>query len=295
MLARRRLIPEKIMTLTPNIFRAIADMRAAVARWRGQGEKIALIPTMGALHAGHLSLVEASREKCQRAIVSIFVNPTQFAEGEDFGAYPRTFDADLEKLAGVGADGCFAPRPDEIYPAGFCTKIIPGGPALAGLEDRFRPDHFPGVAQVVAKLLNQAQADCAFFGEKDFQQLAVIRQMARDLDIPTEISGVPTLREPDGLALSSRNIYLSAQERRQAVLLSQVLRETAEKLRAGADIAEACAGAAEKITAGGFALDYFEARNAETLAPIAQLAQGPARLLVAARLGKTRLIDNMAV
>ena len=278
------------------IFRTVADMRAAVARWRGQGEKIALIPTMGALHAGHLSLVEASRAKnCRRAIVSIFVNPTQFGTGEDFGAYPRTFDADVEKLAKIGADACFAPQPRDMYPPGFCTKIIPGGPALAGLEDRFRPDHFSGVAQVVAKLLNQAQADCAFFGEKDFQQLAVIKQMAGDLDIPTEIFGVPTLREPDGLALSSRNVYLNPRERQLAVLLSQVLRETAENLRAGENIAKTCAGAAEKITAGGFALDYFEARNAETLAPIATLAQGPARLLTAARLGNTRLIDNMAV
>ena len=278
------------------ILRTVAEMRAAVALWRGQGEKIALIPTMGALHAGHLSLVEASRaKKCRRAIVSIFVNPTQFGAGEDFGAYPRTFDADVKKLAEIGADACFAPQPPDMYPPGFSTKIIPGGPALAGLEDRFRPDHFSGVAQVVAKLLNQAQADCAFFGEKDFQQLAVIKQMAGDLDIPTEIFGVPTLREPDGLALSSRNIYLSAQERQQAVLLSQVLRATAEKLRAGEHIAETCADAAEKITAGGFTLDYFEARNAETLAPIATLAEGPARLLLAARLGKTRLIDNMAV
>jgi pantoate--beta-alanine ligase len=284
------------MTSTPSIFRTVAEMRAAVALWRGQGEKIALIPTMGALHAGHLSLVEASRAKgCRRVIVSIFVNPTQFAANEDFGAYPRTFDADVEKLAEIGADACFAPQPQDMYPPGFCTKIIPGGPALAGLEDRFRPDHFSGVAQVVAKLLNQAQADCAFFGEKDFQQLAVIKQMAGDLDIPTKIHGVPTLREPDGLALSSRNIYLSAQERQQAVLLSQILSATAKFLRAGENIAETCAGAAKKITAGGFALDYFEARNAETLAPIATLAQGPARLLAAARLGNTRLIDNIAV
>ncbi|MBB4198190.1 pantoate--beta-alanine ligase [Rhodoblastus sphagnicola] len=277
------------------IFRTIADMRAAVALWRGQGDRIALIPTMGALHAGHLSLVEASRAKCRRAIVSIFVNPTQFAANEDFGAYPRTFEADVEKLAVIGADACFAPAPAEIYPEGFCTKVIPGGPALAGLEDRFRPEHFAGVAQVVAKLLNQAQADCAFFGEKDYQQLAVIRRMAGDLDIATEIHGVPILREPDGLALSSRNVYLSAQERRQAVLLSRVLRDTAEKLRAGADIAAASADAAEKIAAGGFVLDYFEARHAQTLAPVAALAEGPVRLLVAARLGKTRLIDNLAV
>jgi pantoate--beta-alanine ligase len=280
----------------PEIFRTIDDMRAAVARWRGQGEKIALIPTMGALHAGHLSLVEFAREHgFSRTIVSIFVNPTQFAANEDFGAYPRTFDADVEKLASIGADGCFAPPPEEVYPSGFSTEVIPGGPALAGLEDRFRPDHFAGVAQVVAKLLNQAQADGAFFGEKDFQQLAVIRRMTRDLDIPTEIHGVPTMREADGLAMSSRNVYLSAEERRQAVLLSQVLNETAKAIRAGENIANLCAAAARKIEVGGFALDYFEARHAESLAPVASLADGPVRLLVAARLGKTRLIDNMAV
>lgn len=280
----------------PEIFRTIAHMRAAVARWRGQGEKIALIPTMGALHAGHLSLAEFARAKgFGRTVYSIFVNPTQFAANEDFGAYPRTFDADVEKLASIGADGCFAPAPEEIYPAGFSTKVIPGGPALAGLEDKFRPDHFAGVAQVVAKLLNQAQADGACFGEKDFQQLAVIRQMARDLDIPTQIFGVPIKREADGLAMSSRNVYLSAEERGQAVLLSQVLSETAEAIRAGKDISALCAAAAQKIEAGGFALDYFEARNAQNLAPVAALADGPVRLLVAARLGRTRLIDNMAV
>jgi pantoate--beta-alanine ligase len=280
----------------PEIFHAIADMRAAVARWRGLNETIALVPTMGALHAGHLSLVQAAREKdCRRVIVSIFVNPTQFAANEDFGAYPRTLDADVERLASAGVDGCFAPAPAEIYPPGFCTRVIPGGPALAGLEDRFRPEHFAGVALVVAKLLNQAQADAAFFGEKDFQQLAVIRQMADDLDLPTRIFGVPTKREADGLALSSRNVYLDAAQRAQAALLSQALRDTAASLRAGAEVAAACATARAKIAAGGFALDYFEARHAATLAPVATLADGPVRLLVAARLGATRLIDNIAV
>ncbi|MGO9943377.1 MAG: pantoate--beta-alanine ligase, partial [Rhodoblastus sp.] len=206
------------MSDAPQIFRDIASMRAAVAQWRAAGEKIALVPTMGALHAGHISLVQAAREKARRTIVSIFVNPTQFAAGEDFSAYPRTFDADLAKLAEARADGCFAPQPGEIYPEGFSTKVTPGGPALAGLEDRFRPDHFPGVALVVAKLLNQAQADFAFFGEKDFQQLAVIRRIVADLDIPTRIFGVETLREADGLAMSSRNIYLEAEERAQAPL-----------------------------------------------------------------------------
>ena len=282
------------MSEAPHVFRDIDSLRRAVAQWRASGERIALIPTMGALHAGHISLVQAARQQARRTIVSIFVNPTQFAPNEDFSAYPRTFDADLAKLAAAGADGCFAPQAGAIYPEGFSTKVIPGGPALAGLEDRFRPDHFPGVALVVAKLLNQAQADCAFFGEKDFQQLAVIRRMAADLDIPTRILGVETLREADGLAMSSRNIYLSAEERARAPLLAKVLRETAAAIRSGGALAEAVAQAAARVSAAGFALDYFEARHAESLAPIASPDEGPVRLLVAARLGKTRLIDNMA-
>jgi pantoate--beta-alanine ligase len=283
------------MTEQPLVFHEVAALRRTVAQWRASGESVALIPTMGALHAGHVSLLKASRAHADRAIVSIFVNPTQFAPNEDFSAYPRTLDADLARLAEAGCDACFAPAAAEMYPAGFSTRIIPGGPALAGLEDRFRPDHFAGVAQVVAKLLNQAQADCAFFGEKDFQQLAVIRRMAADLDIPTKIHGVPTLREPDGLALSSRNVYLSAEERTRAATLSRVLREGAEAIREGAPVAAAVAQAAREIAAAGFALDYFEARNAESLAPAASLAEGPIRLLVAARIGKTRLIDNWAV
>jgi pantoate--beta-alanine ligase len=282
------------MTEKPLIFREISALRRAVAQWRAAGETIALVPTMGALHAGHVSLVEASRAHATRCIVSIFVNPTQFAPNEDFSAYPRTFEADLAKLAEIGCDGCFAPTAAEMYPQGFSTQVIPGGPALAGLEDRFRPDHFAGVAQVVAKLLNQAQADAAFFGEKDFQQLAVIRRMAADLDIPTQIHGVPTLREPDGLAMSSRNVYLSAGDRATAVTLSRVLRESAESIRGGVEIASAVSRASEKIAAAGFALDYFEARNAASLAPAASLADGPIRLLVAAKIGKTRLIDNWA-
>ena len=277
------------------IFRDIASMRRAVAQWRAAGDKIALVPTMGALHAGHISLVEASRAHAARCIVSIFVNPTQFAPNEDFSAYPRTFGADRAKLEAAGAAGCFAPMASVIYPAGFSTKLIPGGPALAGLEDRFRPDHFAGVALVVAKLLNQAQADCAFFGEKDFQQLAVIRRMAADLDIATQIFGVPTLREADGLALSSRNIYLAPEERATAPLLAKALKEAAAEIRAGKKPAEAAAQAATKITAAGFVVDYVEARHAGTLAAIDSMQEGPVRLLVAAKLGKTRLIDNLAV
>jgi pantoate--beta-alanine ligase len=283
------------MSSQPKIFRKIADLRRAVAQWRAAGEKVALIPTMGALHAGHVSLVEASRAHARRAVVSIFVNPTQFAPNEDFSAYPRTLEADLGKLAQAGCDGCFAPTAGEMYPEGFSTKVIPGGPALAGLEDRFRPDHFAGVAQVVAKLLNQAQADCAFFGEKDFQQLAVIRRMAADLDIPTQIFGVPTMREADGLAMSSRNVYLSNDERAKAATLSRALRASAEKIAAGAVVGDVLAQAVTEIEASGFQLDYFEARHAESLAPVQSRAEGPIRLLVAARLGTTRLIDNWPV
>lgn len=283
------------MSHPPQIFRHISDLRRAVRQWRAAGETIALVPTMGALHAGHLSLVEAAQAKAQRVILSIFVNPTQFAPNEDFSAYPRTFDADVEKLALVGGDACFAPLAAEIYPEGFSTRIIPGGPACAGLEDRFRPDHFAGVAQVVAKLLNIVQADFAFFGEKDFQQLAVIRQMAADLNIPTEIFGAPTLREKDGLALSSRNIYLNPDERARAVTLSIALRDSAEQIRAGRPIDEVLAGAARDIAAVGFALDYLEARDARTLAPAASVEAGQIRLLVAAKIGRTRLIDNWPV
>jgi pantoate--beta-alanine ligase len=277
------------------IFRDIASMRRKVGQWRAAGEKIALVPTMGALHAGHISLVEASRAHASRCIVSIFVNPTQFAPNEDFSAYPRTFGADRAKLEAAGAAGCFAPMAPEMYPAGFATQVLPGGPALAGLEDRFRPDHFAGVALVVAKLLNQAQADCAFFGEKDFQQLAMIRRMAADLDIATQIFGVPTLREADGLALSSRNVYLSEEERATAPLLAKALKKAATQILAGKKPAEAAAQAAEKIAAAGFVVDYVEARHAGTLAPIDSMQEGPIRLLLAAKLGKTRLIDNLAV
>jgi len=277
------------------VFRDIASMRRKVAQWRAAGEKIALVPTMGALHAGHISLVEASRAHATRCIVSIFVNPTQFAPNEDFSAYPRTFGADRAKLEAAGAAGCFAPMAPEMYPTGFATQVLPGGPALAGLEDRFRPDHFAGVALVVAKLLNQAQADCAFFGEKDFQQLAMIRRMAADLDIATQIFGVPTLREADGLALSSRNVYLSEEERATAPLLAKALKKAATQILAGKKPAEAAAQAAEKIAAAGFVVDYVEARHAGTLAPIGSMQEGPIRLLLAAKLGKTRLIDNLAV
>ena len=273
------------------VFSTVAALREQVRHWRKAGETVALVPTMGALHRGHIALVEDGRRRATRTIASIFVNPTQFAPTEDFSAYPRTFDSDLQKLAEAGADGCFAPTVPEMYPPGFSATITLAGPARADLEDRFRPTHFAGVATVVAKLLNQAQPDIAIFGEKDFQQLLVIRTMARDLDLPVEIVGAPTVREPDGLALSSRNVYLSAEERATAPVLQRALRQCAQDIAGGRPLTEAVATAAATVSAAGFALDYLEARDARDLAPAK--AGAPLRILVAAKIGRTRLIDNI--
>ncbi len=270
-------------------------MRAAVAGWRARGETIALTPTMGALHAGHISLVALAKQRADRVVMSIFVNPTQFAPNEDFSAYPRTFEADAALFTAAGGDAIFAPPVEAMYPQGFATRLEVGGPAVAGLEDRFRPTHFSGVATVVAKLLNQCRPDVAIFGEKDFQQLRVIAQIARDLDLEAKIIGAPTVREKDGLALSSRNVYLSPAEREVAPALHAALAGCAAELRASAPVAMAVAAAWKSVEAAGFAIDYVEARNAETLAPINSLAGGPVRLLAAAKLGGTRLIDNIAV
>jgi pantoate--beta-alanine ligase len=274
---------------------SIAELRRRVAEWRGRGERIGFVPTMGALHDGHLALVEEARRRAERVIVSVFVNPTQFAADEDFGRYPRTLEADLDRLAQVKADLCYAPAVEEIYPPGFCTGVTVGGPATADLEDHFRPAHFAGVAVVVAKLLNQAEPDVAVFGEKDYQQLLVIRRMARDLDLRAEIIGAPTLRESDGLALSSRNIYLSAEERGVAPALHRALVAAGARIAAGEPIGHVMAEAYEAVAGAGFAIDYLEARHAATLARVARRQDGPIRLLVAARLGATRLIDNIAV
>lgn len=274
---------------------AIHDLRNYVRSRRAAGERIGLVPTMGALHAGHLSLVEAARRVADRVVVTIFVNPAQFGPNEDFARYPRTLAADVEKLANVSADLVFAPPVEEIYPPGFSTKVVLEGPACADLEDRFRPTHFSGVATVVAKLLNQAQADIAVFGEKDYQQLLVIKRLARDLDIATEILGAPTLREADGLAMSSRNIYLSPAERARATTLHDALSETARRILTGGDIGAATRDARARLADAGFDVDYLEARGAETLAPVSSLHEGPIRLLAAAKLGATRLIDNIAV
>ena len=275
----------------PVIVHTVADLRALTAAWRRDGARIALTPTMGALHAGHVSLTELARTRAQRVVTSIFVNPTQFAPNEDFGAYPRTLEADVDKLAASGVDAVFAPTPDVMYPNGFCTTISLEGPALAGLEDRFRPTHFAGVATVVAKLFTQVAPDVAVFGEKDFQQLAVIRRMTRDLDLPVEIVGAPTIREADGLAMSSRNVYLDAGERATAPTLHRTLSLCASRIAAGDAFDAVLAEGRRTIEAAGFALDYLELRNAQSLG-----APDPARdmrLLVAARIGRTRLIDNI--
>ena len=279
----------------PLVLPDVASLRACVRAWRAKGERVALVPTMGALHAGHASLVEKGRERADRVVASIFVNPTQFAPTEDFSKYPRTLENDLAKLAAVGCDACFTPGVEDMYPKGFATTVTLAGPATVELEDHFRPTHFAGVATVVAKLLNQAQADCAVFGEKDYQQLMVITHMARDLDIPTEIIGAPTVREADGLAMSSRNVYLDASERPRAANIYKALKIVAEKIAAGETIGHEMTEARELLIGSGFSIDYIEARHAGTLQRIARRSDGPVRLLVAAKLGRTRLIDNIAV
>jgi pantoate--beta-alanine ligase len=277
------------------IARDVASLRTLVANWRGSGLRIALVPTMGALHEGHLSLVAEAKRQSDRVVMSIFVNPAQFAPNEDFGAYPRTFEKDVEAFASAGGDLVFAPEIANVYPQDFVTKVSLGGPATAGLEDKFRPDHFAGVATVVAKLLIMAKPDIALFGEKDYQQLAVIRQMARDLNLESEILGVPTIRAKDGLALSSRNVYLSQEERARAPMLHGALERCRAAILAGGDIDAAVARAEGTLAVMDFAVDYVAARHAETLAPVGSISDGPIRLLAAARLGTTRLIDNIAV
>src|SRR3954447_21264817 len=279
----------------PHVLRKLAPLRAWVSQARSKKEKIALVPTMGALHAGHLALVRLARRRADCVVVSIFVNPAQFAPNEDYGSYPRTWDADVAALSQLGVDAIWAPGVATMYPDGFATKVAPGGPALAGLEDKFRPYFFGGVCTVVAKLLLQVAPNFATFGEKDYQQLKVVTAMARDLDIPTKILGLPTLRDKDGLAMSSRNAYLSAGERAVAPTLYRVLKECAARLKAGKSIAATLGDSEAEIESAGFAVDYLEARHAETLAPLTSMADGPARLLVAARLGRTRLIDNIGV
>jgi len=278
------------------IVRTVAELRARVRGWRAEGERVGLVPTMGALHDGHLSLVRRAKQSAERVVASLFVNPTQFAPGEDFSAYPRDEARDAELLASVGCDLLYAPPVEVIYPEGFATTVAVSGFA-AELEGAYRPTHFAGVATVVAKLLIQAEPNVAVFGEKDYQQLLVIRRMARDLDLPVEIIGAPTQREQDGLARSSRNAYQSEDERVLAGRLNLVLSAMAGALAAGVAVEEAEQAALQGLRDIGIqSVDYVEARGAEDLR---RLGPGPvhvaARVLAAVRVGRTRLIDNMPV
>lgn len=274
----------------------VAALRETVAGWRRQGLSVGFVPTMGALHEGHLTLVREAGRRADRVVASVFVNPTQFAAHEDLGSYPRREAEDAALLAGAGCSLMFAPTVVEMYPEGFVTGVSVGGPSQ-GLETDFRPHFFGGVAIVVAKLLNQVQADVAVFGEKDYQQLMVVRRMARDLDIPTEIAGAPTQRDGHGLALSSRNAYLSEAELEIARRLNGVLAQAGVEATAGADLAHVETRAVEAIKAAGFdRVDYVAIREADDLGVFRDgRVTAPARILAAAWLGKTRLIDNMAV
>jgi pantoate--beta-alanine ligase len=283
-------------TLPLPIVRTVAELRAQVRAWRAAGERVGFAPTMGALHEGHLSLTRLARANADRVVVSVFVNPTQFGPNEDFDAYPRSEARDAELLAGEGCDLLFAPTVEEMYPQGFSTTVAVSG-VSEPLDGAARPGHFSGVATVVSKLLNQCAPDVAVFGEKDYQQLQVIRRMVRDLDMPVEIIGAPTARAPDGLALSSRNAYLTEAERAIAPALARILREAGERMRAGDPVAETEVRAEEALLAAGFRrVDYVEVRSPEDFARLGPGALvGPARILAAAHLGRTRLIDNMAV
>lgn len=276
------------------VARTIVGLRGEVANWRKRGETIALVPTMGALHEGHLSLVRQAAAKADHVVVSIFVNPTQFAPHEDFDTYPRTEGDDIEKLLPLGVELIYGPAASEMYAPDFSTSIDVGFVA-EGLCSLTRPHFFGGVAVVVAKLLLQCLPDFAIFGEKDYQQLMVIRRMVRDLNIPVTILSGATEREADGLALSSRNAYLSPEEREIAVMLSRTLKDVKARLEAGEATESAVASGTPALLEAGFQkVDYFELRDAETLEPLATLDR-PGRLLAAAHLGKTRLIDNFPV
>ncbi|WP_313900775.1 pantoate--beta-alanine ligase [Methylobacterium sp. J-077] len=278
---------------TPQRFTDLATLRRTVAGWRAAGERVVLVPTMGALHEGHLALVTEARRIGRRVVASIFVNPTQFGPNEDFSRYPRDLDADLALLGLAGTDAAWTPAVETMYPAGFRTRIDVAG-LTEGLCGPFRPGHFSGVATVVTKLLNQVGPDVALFGEKDFQQLRVIQQAVADLDLPVEIRGVPTVREGDGLALSSRNRYLSPAERAVAPRLHAALAEIAAAVRGGSPVAGPVVEGRAALEAAGFQVQYLAICDARTLAPVERV-DGPARVLVAAFLGRTRLIDNVAV
>ena len=281
--------------MSPVLVRALPELRSTIVGWRRAGATVGVVPTMGALHEGHLSLVRAARARADRVIVTLFVNPKQFNSAQDLALYPRTEREDAAKLAGTGADVLYGPEAETIYPAGFATTVSVGGPSQ-GLDGDARPGHFDGVATVVTKLLLQTDADLAFFGEKDFQQLQVVRRLVRDLDIDVEIVGCPTVRDPDGLAMSSRNVRLPPAAREIAPCLFAALRDTAARIMAGASVVPALEVCCATLTAAGFGpIDYVELRAAGDLAPLSATPVGPARLLAAAWLGDVRLIDNVDV
>ncbi len=277
------------------IIRTVGELRKQTAKWRESGKSIALVPTMGALHEGHLSLVKLAAKKADKVVVSIFVNPTQFGPNEDLARYPRDEVGDLKKLSTSGCDLVWTPSAAEMYPEGFSTRVTPGS-AAEGLEGAFRPHHFGGVATVCCKLFSQVTPDVAIFGQKDYQQLCVLLQMVRDLNLPLKITGAPTRREKDGLAMSSRNAYLTPEEREIAPRLYAALSELAERIGGGADIISSVANAKLKLKAAGFQnIDYVEVRDAETLQSVDSKSDRPLRILAAVWLGKTRLIDNAGI
>lgn len=282
-------------TRPPRVARTLSALHGEIAELRSRKASLALIPTMGALHDGHLSLVRLAKQRAKKVVVSIFVNPAQFAPHEDLSSYPRTWKEDVAKLTAEGVDLIWNPAASIMYPDGFVTRLAPEGPAAAGLEDRIRPHFFGGVATVVCKLFTQTRPDIAIFGEKDYQQLKVVTQMSRDLDLRVKVVGAAVVRERDGLAMSSRNVYLSAAHRAAAPVLFKTLKACAARLRAGDALAAVIRDGSNDVTDAGFAVDYLEARHAETLAPVSSRDDGPLRLLIAAKIGSTRLIDNVKV
>ncbi|MGP3697884.1 pantoate--beta-alanine ligase [Rhodobacter sp. NSM] len=280
--------------MTPAILRTVAELRARVSDWKAAGGTVGVVPTMGALHEGHLSLARRARTACDRVIVTVFVNPKQFNNPADLEKYPRTEAQDAALLAGVGVDAIFAPAPDEVYPRGFATSVSVSG-VSEPLEGAHRPGHFDGVATVVAKLFGMTRADRAFFGEKDWQQLMVVQRLVADLNIPIAVEGCPTVREADGLAMSSRNVRLSPEGRAQAPALCRAMVAAAAEMRAGVPVARALETARAEVLAAGFdTVDYLELRSADLLLPLERL-EGEGRLLAAATLEGVRLIDNIAV
>jgi pantoate--beta-alanine ligase len=276
------------------VVRHVSELRAQVQAWRGAGQSVALVPTMGSLHEGHVSLVRLARQHAKRVVVSLFVNPTQFGPNEDFAAYPRDEQGDWSKLAAAKTDLLYAPPVSDMYGEDFSTRVEVMG-LTGGLEGASRPHHFAGVTTVVTKLFLQCLPDAALFGEKDYQQLMVIKQMVRDLNFPITIIPGPTVRAPDGLALSSRNAYLTPPERNLAPHFHAVLRDVAAEIVSGRPVHEAVFIGRDRLEGAGFRVDYLEARDAETLLPLEEPVGGPARLLGAVFLGRVRLIDNVPV